>query len=119
LAHNSRPGTRRGGGVAVIYRETLRYKPFSTTSFTTFEHIDLTLSHGSSHLRVIVIDRPPATSFADFINDFASLLELVILSPGRLVILGDFNIHVDKDQDSHRKQFLDTLDSFKLESARV
>ena len=114
MAHNPRPGTRRGGGVAVIYRETIRYKPFSTTSFTTFEHIDLTLSHVSSHLRVIVIYRPPATSFADFINDFASLLELVILSPGRLVILGDFNIHVDHDQDKHRQKFLDTLDSFNL-----
>ena len=115
LVHNPRPGTRRGGGVGVIHRDTFKCKPINTSSYSSFEHSDQTLFHGSSLLRVIVIYKPPSTSFTDFIEDFASLLELVILSPGRLIILGDFNIHIDDDQNLHRKLFLDTLDSFNLE----
>ena len=65
-------------------------------------------------LHVIVVYRPPSTSFAEFINGFSSLIELLILSQGKLIILGDFNIHIDIVHDRFTQHFLETLDSFNL-----
>ena len=114
LVHKPRPGDRRGGGVGILYRNTFRFIQLNAANYPSFEHTDQTLSIGSCVLRVIVIYKPPSTSFVDFINDFSSLLEHVLLSPGRLLILGDFNIHVDNYQNTHQKAFLDILDSFNL-----
>ena len=44
--------------------------------------------------------RPPVynefgPSFNDFIDDFSTLLEELIVFQGNLLIVGDFNVHVD------------------------
>ena len=67
-----------------------------------------------SNVLVIAVYRPPSTSFAEFINDFSSVIEVLILSPGKLIILGDFNIHTDIVNDRFTQHFLETLDSFNL-----
>lgn len=51
-------------------------------------------------LRLIIIYRPPqfkknGPTATVFFNEFADLLERYPISTGRLLILGDFNFHVD------------------------
>ena len=49
-----------------------------------------------------------------FLVEFANLLDDVIIYPGRIFIVGDFNLHVDKYDDHDAIAFLDLLEQFDL-----
>ncbi|CAB4036308.1 Hypothetical predicted protein, partial [Paramuricea clavata] len=46
--------------------------------------------------------------------EFSSFLEGIIVSPGQLLIAGDFNFHLDNPNDPLTKRFVDLLASFDL-----
>ena len=48
------------------------------------------------------------------LDDFASYMESIILTPEPLIITGDFNIHVNNTNDSDACEFLDLLASLGL-----
>ena len=54
-----------------------------------------------------------------FFNDFSDYLETVILCKEQLVIVGDFNIHVDVLSNSDSTKFRDLLESFCLQQHLV
>ena len=112
--HLPRPGTKRGGGVGLLFRNTLQWSKASSHCFNSFEHLDQTLTCGSSLLHIIIIYRPPNTRFSDFIHDFSTLLESACVSKGRLLLLGDFNIHVDNESDANAQHFKEVLDLFNM-----
>ena len=68
---------------------------------------------------IIVYRIPPSTANkllkSAFISDFSDLLETVATSSGKLVVLGDFNIHWDIQSDKETSDFASLLDSFGLE----
>lgn len=73
------------------------------------------LLHSYSNIfRFVVVYRPPSTSFNQFLGDFSSLLERLITSPDNLLITGDFNLHVDDNNDTFGKRLLEMLDCFNL-----
>ena len=47
-----------------------------------------------------------------FLSDFKTLLERVVILPGDLVLLGDFNFHVDDNYDADAAHFLDLIKGF-------
>ena len=49
----------------------------------------------------------------DFLSEFQSLLEYLISSPSEIVIMGDFNIHVDVANHCSLA-FLDMLEGFDM-----
>jgi len=105
---------RSGGGVAVIYRKSFTIKLCESTVYNSFESMELTFRSRDQLLRVVVIYRPPSTSFSVFNDEFSSMLESLIISPGKLLICGDFNLHVNDTNDSSGVKFLDLLDCFSL-----
>jgi len=85
-----------GGGIALIYKKNVSVKKIDCLpSLNSFEYLDLRFRLSSVLLRLIIIYRPPSSSTSDFINDFATLLESVVLVKEKLVLLGDFNFWVD------------------------
>ena len=50
-----------------------------------------------------------------FFNDFSDYLETVFLCKEQLVIVGDFNIHVDVLSNGDSTKFRDLLESFSLQ----
>ena len=50
-----------------------------------------------------------------FFTEFSDYLENVVLCKEQLVVVGDFNIHVDVPNDSDSSKFLDLLESFSLQ----
>ena len=50
-----------------------------------------------------------------YLKEFADLMKSVILSKERLLVLGDFNIHVDVANDFDAVKFIDVLESVGLE----
>ena len=105
----------RGGGVAIVYRSSFRIGP-PPVSFTSsyFEHITRSFYVNSVCVRLCVIYRPPKQSIPEFITEFSNYLELLSVTSGKLLIVGDFNIHVDDVKCPNASKFLSILDSFSL-----
>ena len=116
--HVSRNSVHRGGGVAVLYRDSIvatdKNQCVPHTRPTTFEFMSLALTVNSVVVRLVVVYRPPKASVPCFIQEFAEYLELLSASTGKLLIMGDFNIHVDRPYSPAVAKFLSTLASFGL-----
>ena len=116
----SRPRlNRKGGGVAAMIRDGLEVNVNNNRKFTSFEHLDLSVSLKPKLLRLLIVYRPPPSpkngqTFSKFLNEFSELLQIILLSPGRLFILGDFNLHVDNKDCRDACQFLDLINSLGL-----
>ena len=62
----------------------------------------------------------PFTNVLTFCNDLANLIELNITkNRGKLLLVGDFNIHLDEPTDSDIILFTDTLESLDLQNMVV
>ena len=69
---------------------------------------------------IVVIYFPPSTSTYGyppnmFLDEFAVFLESLVLCPGKLILTGDFNFHVDDPSDSAVLKCLDLPDLFNLQ----
>ena len=70
-------------------------------------------------MRLFVIYRPPRNdenklTSGMFLYDFATLLESIAVLPGKLLMTGDFNVHVDDKEDREAAAFSYLLQSFGL-----
>ncbi|ELU17098.1 hypothetical protein CAPTEDRAFT_217120 [Capitella teleta] len=73
----------------------------------------------SPPLRLAAIYRPPPSkrnqsTFELFLSEFGDYLEDIIMKPGRLIITGDFNLHVDNDANRNAAEFMSCLESSDL-----
>ena len=82
--------------------------------YTGFEYTDVVISVKSLSFRVIVVYRPPKQSLRGFLIDFAHLLEVTLEFSGKLLIVGDFNIHLEHASDALTIGFLEVINSFGL-----
>ncbi|KAK6177246.1 hypothetical protein SNE40_015382 [Patella caerulea] len=109
-----------GGGVAVIARDNLNVKVNRNhQQISSFESMDLSVKLSPELIRLLIVYRPPPSKknnqkLKTFFDDFSSLLEWAVTLPGWLVILGDFNFHIDNSSCPDAKKFLKILDSFGL-----
>ncbi len=55
--------------------------------------------------------RPPPEHHTDFIKQFGDFLSELVLAADKVLIVGDFNIHVDNEKDALGSAFLDILNS--------
>ena len=60
-------------------------------------------------LHLWAIYRPPDTSEVLFINDFIEFMGDVIAEYSNLIVVGDFNIHINKDNNPNASIFMDTM----------
>ena len=110
-----RPNGRRGGGIAIIYRDSVRVSPVNITfSSRAFEHSAVSLTVYSASFYLITVYRPPSLSTDLFLSDFSSYLELLAASTSKVMIVGDFNIHIDDHNNYVGRNFLSLLESFDL-----
>ena len=111
-----RSSGKRGGGIAIILRNTVH--PFTVESppFQSFEyaHLVLKVRFTTTCLRLIVIYRPPGIATV-FLDEFSQLLEMVLADRAKLIIVGDLNLHVEKTGDPAATRFLSLLDAAGLE----
>ena len=79
-----------------------------------------TCKSGGYSIRIAIIYRPPYSERHPvttnvFLTEFPDYLESLLLCKERLLITGDFNIHVDDCSNPDTQKFLDLLDSFDLQ----
>lgn len=104
--------TGRGGGIASIFKCHLKVNPISIPSIESFEHIAFKLLYPNP-LIIAIIYRPPKPN-PSFFSDFTDLItHLSAISPS-VLLLGDFNFHIDNKKCKHTSNFLDLLDCLNL-----
>ena len=71
--------TRRGGGVAVICRESYKREMKTPTDFRLFKCLQLELIYGNRKSYIVHVYRPEpnVTSMGQFSNEFTRLLEII------------------------------------------
>ena len=112
--------TARGGGVAVVFKSSIKVKKEKVKQFSSFEVIELLLNTRNDSLRLCVIYRPPpggkcSKPVSVFLSEFEEYIANNSLTTGKLLVVGDFNFHLDvlDNNDSHK--FKTLLFSLNLE----
>ena len=110
---------RAGGGVGVFLRKGFNVLWNKSLPFSSMEYIDLDIIHGTSSMRLVTIYRPPRSKKncatpAMFFEEFSNLLETLTITPGPLILSGDYNFHMDSSTDHNACTFRDILDSADL-----
>ena len=119
--HKSRPNGSRGGGVAVIYQDSIKLMDVTTQfkQFSSFESIVLSAVINRESVWFFTIYRPPPSKtnniqMSQFIPEFTEFLESSLLKANHLCFLGDFNIPWDIAGQSERREFASMLSSMDL-----
>ena len=115
IIHASRKNSK-GGGVAVIYRKNLTVTRNEDHNFNSMECLDLHITLGSKSLRHITIYRPPPSNkngltVKMFFDEFSNFVQSLMVSSCRCLITGDFNLHLNEDNNADAKHFLHLLNS--------
>lgn len=89
-------------------------------SYKSFELADYTIYYSSRKLRTMVIYRPPpstsnALTLNLFFEEFSHLLESTTLIIEPILICGDFNFHLDINEDRPAQRFCEILDTFNFQ----
>ncbi len=109
----------KGGGVATIYSNILSISQWAGFKYNSFEVmvLSITLSRETrvrdkSPVMFVLANvyRPPG-HHTDFIKEFADFLSELVLAADKVLIVGDFNIHVDNEKDALGSVFIDILNS--------
>ena len=105
----------RGGGVALLYRNTFKATSHAQYTYETFEHVHVHLTSGSDSAHFISIYRPPQSNEKLFLADFTQLLENIYALNDPVFIIGDFNVHVDNVNSRFASSFLETIAVFGMQ----
>lgn len=114
LVHTPRDDGRGGGGVAVLTRSSVSTIK-QEKHFESFESLEVLCKFADTNLRIVVLYRPPAQSVTDFMEEFYEYMDSLANSTGRLLVVGDFNVHVDSKTDPNGEKLRKLLYSLHLE----
>ena len=112
--------SRSAGGTGLLFRDSLQVTMVASGELTSFEFSEWLVVSGTYRLRVVVIYRVPYSvehlvSTNVFFTEFSDYMETVIMSTEKLVILGDFNIHIDVPSDVDARKLQDLFNCLGLE----
>ena len=102
-------GSGRGGGLAMIYRDKSKVSPVSVPVCSSFESVVCELS-GPTQTIIATVYRPPKPN-SEFWNDFAAFLTLFSSLSPNIILLGDFNSHMDNINLPLTNDFTSCLES--------
>ena len=106
---------KRGDSIVVVYKASLNIKDCPTSPQTSeiMEYMELTSNFKGIVCNIYIIYCIPNTSMIQFCIEISDLIKNNILEDyGHLIMLGDFNIHMDKPEHSDTATFNDFLESF-------
>ena len=100
----------RGGGVALIFRH-LNVRLCKHRSFSSFENIEVCITRGKQTIRLGCVYRPPPSArnkltTCDFIDEFGMFLSDDSIPAENVLVVGDFNFHMDKPNDPDTWRFV-------------
>lgn len=100
--------------MAAVDQSNLLINPRPNVSYNSFESLTLSFSHpdwkAEKPLLLAVVYRPPAPC-SEFLEEFPDFLSNLAMNSDKVITVGDFNIHVDVDDDCLAAAFKSLLDS--------
>ena len=117
----SSPRKSRGGGLAVLHKSTLKLtKNCKIMKFKTMENMEATLKASNELIRFVNIYRPQYSKKHPYTeNDFLSELDDYLcnlnLKPGITIIMGDFNLHIQKKDNLYTVLLNKLFDEYSIE----
>ena len=100
---------KKGGGTATITTDALCCRSIFFDDFASFEYHAIVLNCQPPALTVTVY-RPPKQC-RTFLTDFSELLPIIHTNYDKIIIIDDFNIHVNNGNDSKARDFMNLLNS--------
>lgn len=99
---------RKGGGTATILATSLGFKQTSLDEYSSLEYHAFVFS--SPPILCVCVYRPPKRS-TSVLTEFSEMLSIIHTNYDRVIILGDFNVHVDNQLDTLASDFINVLNS--------
>ncbi len=109
----------KGGGVAMVYKASLKCKRRKIPTYTSFDLVEVLLTTKSDCVRCCAIYRPPcggkySQPLSVFLQEFEQYIDSHATSSGKLLVIGDFNIHLDNENHPDAIKFRELLDGMDL-----
>ena len=94
-----------GGGVALLHRSNLKFSMIQTSTYASFEILQMELKYDSKPILFNVLYRPPPSptngfTSSQFLTEFEDLLDSIFLDSRMFILAGDMNVHVDDPSNS-------------------
>ena len=93
---------KRGGEICLFYRYDIHLENFEKFTSEFFECCYASLTVGATSYLVIAVYRPPGLNVKSFIDHFTVLFEGKRLQFDKIVLLGDFNISLNVNNDASK-----------------
>ena len=117
ICSHPRRTNRKGGGLVLVYKDSIIINDVTdgSKSYATMEHWNFNINFAGTIVHCHIIHRIPSTSVINFCGELTSIIEDTInLEQGRLLFVGDFNIHMEEPTQPDTITFLEWLESFNL-----
>jgi exonuclease III len=110
---------RPGGGVACLFKKHLKVTKSAISKKNTFEYMEVVLDHMGKKTTFVTVYRPEPSGrnryiMSDFFDEFTRFLAHYHSIKGDVIIVGDFNFHINKRSSVLAKKFLNILKMFEL-----
>ena len=121
LVASNRSGTKKRGGLALIYKSGsgIKCAMMNNGEKSSFQFAVMKLEIQNKVLTVIGVYHPPTKhqandSNAVFIMEVLNFMCDLQLDTKNIVILGDFNLHVNDKSETNAQQFIDMVEASRL-----
>ena len=115
-AHRGTSDEKRGGGIAVIYRESFQLSIVDVGKYDEFESLSVKITSSSSSHTIVCIYRPPGNVSGSFCEQFSDLLDRLLIDGKQYIICGDLNCPGYEDAliDHHLQDILTSYNQQQL-----
>ena len=102
---------RRGGGIALICRDRYNVVPLASGQLRSFLFAKWRIGLKHTTLTILAIYHPPYSDQSqatncDFLDEFTDWVAEYIMNDTTVIILGDFNLHVNDFNDDNAMNFI-------------
>ncbi|ESN94475.1 hypothetical protein HELRODRAFT_164327 [Helobdella robusta] len=105
------------GGLIIYFSNEFKFKKIDLPIFCSFEALAVKLFISNKDFVLLVLYRPGSVLVSNlFFEEFLCLLENITFFSLNIILLGDFNIHIEKQEDRHTVNLLEILEMFQLKT---
>ena len=104
--------------MVIAYKKHLKFTQRTTKAIKFYEHIESVVESRSGELlRFCCVYRSctaKQSKVPEFCQDFDDYLERLMQLPGKLIIAGDFNLHIEDSKNLDSTKFMQILTNYGL-----
>ena len=119
---NNRVGWR-GGGITLIYRKEYSVKTIKNRTKSSFQYSVWSVKARNKHLTIVGLFHPPYSSInppnSIFIDEITELLTEILPASNNHIFPGDFNIHINDNDDVDAQIFSESTEALGLKQHSI